>query len=79
MSAKPGVAQARHKKLPSRTNVSWQQYAHCVDSDPRIFFDPTCYAQALLVCRECPVKPQCRAYSRGAPGVWGGQVNEEKQ
>lgn len=78
MSARPGVAQARHYKPRPRTDLSWQEHANCVDSDPRIFFDPTSYAQAQLVCVGCPVKMACRQYGRGQPGVWGGQINEDK-
>ena len=71
MSARKGVAQASHKPA-LKMDVNWQQYAACADSNPDIFFDPERYAEALLVCRGCPVKAQCRELGKGQEGVWGG-------
>lgn len=79
VSARPGVAQARHHKPRPRTDLSWQELANCKDADPRAFFDSTRYAEAQLVCIGCPVKIPCRQYGRKQPGVWGGVVNEEKK
>lgn len=57
-------------------NLSWQERAACAGAeDPEVFFDPTKYAQALLICASCPVKAQCRELGKGmGPGVWGGRV-----
>ena len=74
MSARKGIAQASHKPQP-KMDWNWQQHAACTDSNPDIFFDPERYGEALLVCRECPVKPQCRELGKGqGEGVWGGRV-----
>lgn len=78
MSAKAGVAQASHKAKRVRPDTSWLEMAKCVGEDPQMFFDPKRYGEALNVCRGCFVKMACRQYGRGDPGVWGGQVNEEK-
>lgn len=75
MTAYPGVAQIR--KRPHR-DARWQDHAACVDANPRIFFDPDRYADALLVCRECPVKAPCRELGRGVEGVWGGRIHRRK-
>ena len=71
MVAPPGVPQIRSKP---RRDTSWQDHAHCIDTDPRIFFDPRRYADALLVCGPCPVKEACRKSRGTADGVWGGKV-----
>lgn len=75
MAAKPGVPQASHRPGRVRPNLSWQEHAACVDSNPEIFFDPDRYEEALQVCRRCPVRVQCRELGKGqGEGVWGGYV-----
>lgn len=74
MSAPPGRPQRPHFTTRVRPNLHWQEHAACNDSNPRIFFDPTRYAQALLVCAPCPVKEACRQNRNGAEGVWGGRA-----
>jgi hypothetical protein len=79
MSARPGQAQRSHKARKPRPDLSWQEHAQCLDVDPEMFFDPTRYAQAQLVCHGCPVKMQCREYGKSmGGGVWGGRVFEYK-
>ena len=72
MSARKGVPQFRPTRLLDET--PWQHLANCRDANPRIFFDPDRYAEALLVCADCPVKNPCLGSQRGAEGVWAGQV-----
>ena len=79
MSARPGIAQASHKRQRPRHNLSWQEHANCADSDPRMFFTPARYAEAVAVCRGCIVMMACRQYGlRQAAGVWGARVVEAK-
>ncbi len=60
-----------------RRDTTWQEHAACVDANPAIFFDPDRYADALLVCRECPVQAPCRELGRGqADGVWGNRIHQ---
>lgn len=75
MAAK-GVPQFKRKPRPS---PQWMENAACVDANPRIFFDPTRYAQAQLVCLPCPVKEACRRSRGTAEGVWGGRVYEPRK
>lgn len=75
MSVCKGVPQHRY---PARVDNSWQDLAACRNNEnPELFFEPLCFAAALLICRNCPVTEQCRQ-SRpvGAGGVWGGHVYE---
>ena len=74
MAARAGVAQASHKTTRLRDETPWQELAPCRDVDPEMFFDPTRYAQAQLVCAGCPFKQPCLRLRHGAAGVWGGKV-----
>ncbi|HEX7461757.1 MAG TPA: WhiB family transcriptional regulator [Dermatophilaceae bacterium] len=50
----------------------------CTD-DPRAFFDPQRYAQALAMCSRCRLLVSCRALAdRGDEqhGVWAGTVRD---
>ena len=78
MSARPGIAQASHKRQRPRHTLSWQEHANCADSDPRMFFTPARYAEAVAVCRGCIVMMACRQYGKSSEGVWGGQINAAK-
>ena len=57
----------------------WEQHAICRGMDPAVFF-PTHQgdvAEAVAVCRTCPVQRECyeTASARAEEaGVWGGQV-----
>jgi len=74
MTAFPGVPQIRSRP---RHDTTWQEHARCVDANPRIFFDPARYGEALAVCAGCPVQAPCRELGRGqADGVWGGRVHQ---
>jgi hypothetical protein len=74
MPAYPGVAQMRKHK---RRNLSWQEKAACLDANPKIFFDPDRYGEALSFCARCPedAKKACRELGKGTEGVWGGRVH----
>ena len=75
MSARPGQAQRSHKATRQRRDLSWQENANCLDVDGEMFFEPTRYAEAQLVCMGCPVRAQCREYGKTmGGGVWGGKI-----
>lgn len=77
MTAYPGVPQIRKR---AHTDTSWQDSANCLDANPAIFFDRTRAADALLVCRQCPVKDPCHELGRGAgEGVWGGKAHYKRR
>lgn len=78
MSAKPGVAQASHKRKHVASDPFWRERANCRASNSDAFFDPTRYAEAQLICLGCPVKAECLAERHGASGVWGGRVFLQK-
>lgn len=53
--------------------------AACVGLDPELFFDPSRYAQARLICAGCPAIAAClemnddlAAHEGRDFGVWGG-------
>lgn len=79
MSARPGVAQASHKKTRQRS-ANWQAKANCRDANPNIFDTlPERYPEAVLVCQGCPVIEECKAERRGADGVWGGKIYRQQK
>ena len=61
----------------------WVTHGACGDADPDLFFPSTSAqaAQAIAICRRCPVMMQCRAYARAAgedAGIWGGERQEDR-
>jgi len=77
---------------PSVPAVDWQDWgAACAGEDPSVFFAPGYWetpvakkareAKAKMLCRACPVQPQCLEFSMVASeghGVWGG-LNERER
>lgn len=65
--------------------MTWQEHAACKDK-PRAWFFPGPNEHpdaARLVCRTCPVKPDCLEYAVTFPeplhGVWGGTTVKERR
>lgn len=72
MSAKPGVAQASHKRRGA-IDLSWQDRANCRTLPPDMFSDPKLAEWGLQACSDCPVIEQCAASRRhDVSGIWGG-------
>jgi hypothetical protein len=53
--------------------------AACIGEDPELFFNPSTYTEAQLICRRCPVIDACLRYNDSLDhydgrdfGVWGG-------
>ena len=73
--------------------ADWQEWgATCVGEDPSVFFAPDYWetteekrareAKAKLLCRACPVRPQCLEFGLTASeghGVWGGLSEDERR
>lgn len=70
------------------TDASWRDQAACRDADLAVFFpephtgrtEQYVYAEAVTVCRRCPVRDDCLAYALEAGevnGVWGGHLPSE--
>jgi len=62
----------------------WRHDAACAGEDPELFFALTDHGvqAAKAVCRECPVKIDCRQWAddRGIVyGVWGAESEEERR
>lgn len=61
------------------TPLDWMDAAACKDADPELFFGPGT-AEAKRICDRCPVRDQCRDYSRGDTyGVWGGESEQDRR
>lgn len=69
--------------------TDWLDRAACRDVDPEIFF-PTGNGvlaerqatRAKVVCRRCPVRPECLRSARhhaSGDGVWGGLDADERR
>jgi WhiB family redox-sensing transcriptional regulator len=75
---------------PLADHWSWQLDASCRFADTAIFYPPNesrgeiremIETRAKAVCRECPVRKQCRdhALEAGEPyGIWGGTTPKER-
>lgn len=61
----------------------WRTKAACsAEAGDDMFFEPSGYARAKLVCRDCPVRQQCLDYAVRANeqyGVWGGRTPDERR
>src|SRR5690606_16211176 len=93
----PGVAGRLHRKEGhGRVTFHWRDLANCNGSDPDLFFAghdgedtsrTRAYAeqtaQALALCAECAVQPECLDYalSQGdsLEGVWGGTTKSQRK
>lgn len=63
----------------------WMSEGACIGSDPDLFFparhETGALAEALAVCRTCPVRVECLEYAvanRDA-GVWGGTTDRQRR
>lgn len=64
-------------QLPPR---DWEAQALCRETDPELFFGQQ-YADALTICRRCPVKQDCLEHALTVPdlsGIWGGTTRRER-
>ncbi|GGT26717.1 MULTISPECIES: WhiB family transcriptional regulator [Streptomyces] len=69
----------------------WQAEAACRGMKSSVFFSPPGErgsarkhreARAVAVCRDCPVRPECRSFaeaSRQTYGVWGGATERQRR
>jgi len=77
-----GIPNHSHKPKRYATDTGWQQHAACRGADPEMFFDANRTAEALALCRRCPLiaKAPCRALGRRErDGVWGGMVHQPRK
>lgn len=67
---------------------SWDLQAACRTEDPELFFPVSRGAagrreaeRAKVVCRRCPVQPQCLdwALARRLEGIFGGHTEDERR
>lgn len=75
---------------PLAEQWDWQLRASCRSADAAIFYPPNesrgdlregIETEAKAVCRDCPVRRQCRdhALEAGEPyGIWGGTTPKER-
>ena len=62
----------------------WKKRAACSGADPNMFFPErgdSC-AEAVAICRSCPVREDCREYAIADPwlhGIWGGTSQEGRR
>lgn len=81
MSARPGVAPARHTIARPALSTHWMEKRAC---DPSIDFTsdkPDEIELAKESCNRCPVIQECLAYAlarREKHGVWGGLSEGER-
>jgi WhiB family transcriptional regulator, redox-sensing transcriptional regulator len=69
--------------------MEWVRRARCIDHDPELFFPVGStrpareqVERAKAVCRDCPVRAECLAWSLDTcqdAGVWGGLDEEERR
>ena len=62
----------------------WAAYASCRDADPELFFSGTdrASAEAVRICRGCPVQPECLQWALDARvryGIWGGLTEVQRR
>lgn len=64
--------------------LPWESEAACRGMEPALFF-PTVeaeVAEALAVCRVCPVRQECLEWAlstRERHGIWGGTTEQERR
>jgi WhiB family transcriptional regulator, redox-sensing transcriptional regulator len=86
MSPQPGKAQASHRPLPQRENLSWQEQALCQGVEPELFFPSqgqvSVAKAAKQICGMCEVSDDCLRYALQhveLDGVWGGTSYRERR
>lgn len=62
----------------------WVRFAACRDADPDTFFPSSDAeaAEALRICRGCPVQEECLDWAlefRIGYGVWGGTTERDRR
>lgn len=59
--------------------MGWQDRARCYGTDSNMFMDEL--AEALLLCRKCPVQVPCLEYAinTDAQGIWGGTTAKQRE
>jgi hypothetical protein len=79
-----------HAPEPREVYLEWQEQAACRPPvDPEIFFPEKggSYAEALKICKRCPVLDQCRRWTdrvegnrwvHGLFGMYGGETPGER-
>lgn len=70
----------------SQSSEEWFKSASCSREDPEMFFPQRAKskaeADAMQVCRECPVRQECLDYALEHEerfGVWGGVSERERK
>lgn len=61
--------------------MNWEDEALCRGRDPALWYEPSCWPYAVMVCRRCPVRCQCLADATSRHetyGVWGGRTPGER-
>lgn len=81
------MIEPKFKRDPRET--WWIERSRCVGEDPELFFpigttEPAIEqtAQAIEVCRECPVRSECLEWALDTcqdAGVWGGLGEEDRR
>lgn len=79
------------RKLVSNSNYIWKDQASCLGLDSTKFiYDDNLqgknqlkvYKESIKICKQCPVRPECLAYSLNAhtnDGVWGGLIPSQRK
>lgn len=71
-----------------RAREAWREQAACRGEDTSIWFNEHTAADALAICRRCPVQDECLAYINTPTGgddwwrkegVWGGLTAGERR
>lgn len=62
----------------------WAAYASCRNADPELFFAASDggEAEAIRICRGCPVQGECLAWAldtRVRYGIWGGLTERQRR
>ncbi len=74
-SPRPQRHTAMTPAVATQIGSSWRADAACRGLGPAIFFDHRRKQEARSLCRDCPVRDECRAHAvaTGEPaGIWGG-------
>lgn len=77
-----GLRSAPH--VFSNTDRDWMVHAYCRQYDPELFFstDAGRTDEARVVCHNCPVLTECRAYvleNRIPSGLWAGLTEKQRR
>ncbi|RNL83577.1 WhiB family transcriptional regulator [Halostreptopolyspora alba] len=82
------VIVARYAADTTPAGRAWMLRGICADAPEPDDWHPTIEAptdlstrRAINICRQCPVRPQCRDYALNRPwitGIWGATTTEER-